>query len=310
VVLIVGVLDDLFDVSYITRSIVHLAVVIGIWLTDGLMVESIGAILGGTEVVAFSTGVGLAFTAVAVIGAINAVNMMDGVDGLLGSLLSISLFALLITNLTSSNALSESKVFEAGEIAILLGALAAFLLFNARVFKRSAAGVYMGDAGSTVLGFVLVYMLIDYSQGNDALFSPVVAGWILGLPLLDASAVIVKRVIERKSPFEAGRDHLHHLLMDRGLGVNKTVCIMLAGHSLMVAGALMIAMTGFVYLDLFLFWGFVGLLGARLAFTLPLKQGPVTVGQVPQLIIDRETGLTRPIARRRKNKASDDKAVA
>ncbi|OED43526.1 hypothetical protein AB833_03585 [Chromatiales bacterium (ex Bugula neritina AB1)] len=263
VVLVVGVIDDLMDLSYILRSVVHLGVVLGLWFTDGLMVENIGAIFSDSNVVTFSLGVGLLFTAIAVIGAVNAVNMIDGVDGLLGSLVVVSLISLLLVDLFSQQAGSSARTFEAGELVIIIGALLAFLVVNGRVFGRTIAKIYMGDAGSTVLGFLLVYVMIDFSQSENPLIGPVAAGWILGLPLLDASAVILKRVMDRRSPVAAGRDHLHHVLLDRGFGVNKTVLFMLAIHVLMITFALLVEKSGFVYSDLLLFWGFVALVVGR-----------------------------------------------
>jgi len=108
-----------------------------------------------------------------------------------------------------------------------------------------------------------VFVLIDYSQGADAVISPVTAGWILGWPLLDASAVIAKRVVNGKSPLNAGRDHLHHMLSDAGFGVNQTVGILTLAHSVMV----LIGVSGDIlfgtYADAILFWAFVLLVVLR-----------------------------------------------
>ena len=122
-VVLVGLLDDIFELSCLSRIAAHAMIVVGIWFTDGLMVQNIGAIWGGSESVSFPLIAGLLFTAVAVIGAINAVNMIDGLDGLLGSLLFVSLFSLLIIDLSGSYPESSSHVFNAEQISVLLGAL-------------------------------------------------------------------------------------------------------------------------------------------------------------------------------------------
>ena len=257
-VLVIGVLDDLYDVSYRIRLATHAAIVGGIFLTDGLLVNNIGAISGGNPVDFFGF-IAIVFTAIGVIGAINAVNMVDGVDGLLASLILASLIALILFGMQVTTEIA----FSVSSIAMLIGALAAFAVLNCRFFGVPRARVFMGDAGSTMLGFVLVYMLIDYSQGSTAAISPVLAGWILGLPLLDASAVIAIRLMDGKAPFHPDRKHLHHLLLDAGCSVNRTVLSLLAAHVAIMAFASAMYLSLGNAADLYLFWGFVCLVIVR-----------------------------------------------
>ena len=140
-----------------------------------------------------------------------------------------------------------------------------------------------GDAGSTVLGFLLVYLMIDYSQAENALIGPVVAGWILGVALLDASAVIFKRILERESPFKAGRDHLHHLLLSKGYSVNQTVLIMLSLHLSMIVFAISLEQSEFIHADVVLFWGFLLLVVVRVILT-GNRERPVRISAVEQAV--------------------------
>ena len=225
-VLVVGVLDDKFDVSYRIRICVHAAIVIGIFMTDKLVVNEIGVIFGGVELDFFGP-IAVLFTIFGVLGAVNSTNMMDGLDGLLGSLVLTSLFAIFALSFFSEN--TGLQNIPLGAVASMIGALLSFLILNSRIrFHR--ARVFLGDAGSTLLGFILTYLLIDYSQGSTRVFSPVLAGWILGLPLLDASAVIARRVWEGSSPFRPDRMHLHHRLIDSGMSVNRT-CLLYTSPS-------------------------------------------------------------------------------
>ena len=267
VVLCIGVLDDFLDISIALRIAVHIVVVLGIWLTDGLVVSSIGSVFSPESAVMFSVTFGLVFTVFAVIGAINTVNMIDGVDGLLGSLALISLCALLLwTTTATSQSSAHNSTFESQDLLMLIGTVAAFLVFNLRFIKGRNASLFLGDAGSTFLGFVLVYILIDYSQGQHSIFSPVIAGWVLGLPLLDASAVIVTRIIKRKSPVAPAHDHMHHLLHARGFDVNRVVLIMASIHVLMIVIAYSVSAFIPAYSDLLLFWGFLSLVILRVVF--------------------------------------------
>lgn len=277
VVLCVGVLDDFLDVSVALRVAVHLVVVVGIWLTNGLVVSSIGSILSPESTVIFSVIFGLMFTVVAVIGAINTVNMIDGIDGLLGSLVIISLCALLLWKTAVTNqSLADNSIFDSQDLLVLLGSVAAFLVFNLRLIKGHCAKVFLGDAGSTFLGFVLVYIVIDYSQGQHAIFSPVVAGWLIGLPLLDASAVIVTRIIKRQSPVTPANDHMHHLLHERGFDVNRVVLIMASIHAVMIVIAYSVSVVTPAYSDLLLFWGFLLLVVFRVVLGYRASESPVT----------------------------------
>lgn len=264
VVLAVGIWDDLSDLSYKTRLFVHLLVVVGIWLTDGQAVFSIGAIVDPESMVSFSTVGAVLFTAVAVTGAVNAVNMIDGVDGLLGSLMFISFVSLLLMPFVFDGDKPNSfSALEPIHITVLLGGISGFLVLNSRFLYHSVAKIYTGDSGSTVLGFLLVYILIDFTQGENALFSPVVAGWIVGVPLLDASAVILSRMLKRETPVKAGRDHLHHILLDKGFGVNQTVLVLAAAQVAMIIFAVSLERSNYVYTDMLLFWGFVSLVLLR-----------------------------------------------
>ena len=261
-VLVIGVLDDLFDVSYRIRLLAHACTVSGIFLTSGLVVGDVGAITGSSTVqlVGFAA---VFFTMIGVIGVVNAVNMSDGADGLLGGLTLISLLTILWFALGHES--TEHQIAAPG-IAVLVGALTAFLLFNSRIFKLRRALVFMGDAGSTMLGFILAYLLINYSQGPGAPISPVVAGWIVGLPLLDASGVILNRVFYARSPFHPDRSHMHHVLMDSGFSVNQTVLTLVSVHTLLIFFSVTIFEVVGTASEVYLFWGFIVLVLLRAAF--------------------------------------------
>lgn len=266
IVVMLGVYDDIAELSAVKRLVVHAAIILGVYITDGLAVFSIGDVVG-QGVVYFTAPVAIALTVIAVLGAVNAVNMIDGVDGLLGSLAFVTFFTLLVIAIGAQASGFAYKSFTLVDIASMLGALSAFLLFNSRFFKLNRAIVFMGDAGSTAIGFCLVFLLIDFSQGSTPLISPVAAGWILGLPLLDASAVIGIRILRGKSPFRPGRDHIHHLFIDNGISVNTAVGVLVLVHCLLV----LVGVTGKLLFggvaDMIMFWGFVVLVFVRIMHT-------------------------------------------
>jgi UDP-GlcNAc:undecaprenyl-phosphate GlcNAc-1-phosphate transferase len=99
-----------------------------------------------------------------------------------------------------------------------------FLLFNLGVFGKSRK-IFMGDAGTTLLGLVIAVFLIALSQGDSAAFPPVTALWLLAIPLIDTMTVSLRRVMKGKSPFKADREHLHHFFVRSGISDRKALMI-------------------------------------------------------------------------------------
>ena len=259
-VLVIGVVDDYADISHRIRLVSHAVIVVGIFLTESAYVSNIGAIAGNGDI-RFVGVVAVFFTIIGVLGAVNAVNMSDGVDGLLTSLIVISLLAVLFV--TRNVSPDHTTIISKAGVCSVVGACTAFLVLNSRVYVKKAMA-FLGDAGSTTLGFILVYVLIQYTQGPNPAFSATLAGWVLGLPLLDSSAVILGRVFSGKSPVKADRSHLHHLLMDNGHSVNRTVLFMCGIHSSMICLAVLIDSSGLQGSDAILFWAFVSLVAVRI----------------------------------------------
>ncbi|MGQ7848586.1 MraY family glycosyltransferase [Granulosicoccus sp. 3-233] len=223
---VLGVVDDLKDLSARCRLCFQIAVALLMVVLGDVRIESVGAVLGGTDV-EFGYVASVLFTVVCTVGVINAINMIDGLDGLSGSLLSMTLSSMGVLALVHGDTSTALTLF------VVTGSLLAFLFYNSRVVRRKAA-VFMGDSGSMMLGLILVWYLVEMTQGSARSLSPVAAGWMFGLPLMDTVVVMMGRVLEKRSPFQAGRDHLHHRLRNRQLTVNSTVLAMLAMHSALV----------------------------------------------------------------------------
>jgi len=208
----VGALDDRYKLPSWLRFIAQAIAASAMVYFSGSELLSLGALKPGQEVVLGHWSVPM--TVFATIGVINAINMSDGIDGLAGSLVVLILIALLFITGTNSNL-----------ILIIAFAVAGFLFWNLRIF-RSSAKMFMGDAGSTMLGLLLAYLLIECSQIEQGI-KPVTALWLTAIPLIDAVAVLIVRPLRGKSPFAADRIHYHHQLLDRGVSNNHTLLIAL-----------------------------------------------------------------------------------
>lgn len=210
---VVGALDDRFKLPSWTRFLAQgVAACLMIKLT-GMQLTNLGSLVSDNDVLLHRWSIAL--TVFATIGVINAINMSDGLDGLAGCLVVLVLMALLLCN-TTDRAL----------IYISIASISGFLVWNLRIFRQYAS-MFMGDAGSTVLGLILAYLLITTTQQADINslinLAPVTALWFLALPLFDAVAVLLVRPLRGQSPFSADRIHYHHLLLDAGLSVNQVL---------------------------------------------------------------------------------------
>ena len=145
---------------------------------------------------------GVPFTVFAVVGIINAFNMIDGINGLCAGFALIAL-----------GALQVASGFDVANysLVIAMGSIIGFLFYNLG-FLGTKRRVFLGDNGSTFLGFFVAWTCINYSQSTNELIKPVTCLWIVAIPLLDCLGVMTGRVIKGILPFSPGRDHIHHKL--------------------------------------------------------------------------------------------------
>jgi UDP-GlcNAc:undecaprenyl-phosphate/decaprenyl-phosphate GlcNAc-1-phosphate transferase len=163
------------------------------------------------------------FTVVALLGLINAINMADGADGLASGLALIALLFLAISALLLGRTVSAQMLFAS------VAAVFAFWIFNSRLPWQSHAQVFLGDSGSMMLGLLLTWFSVELALSG---LPPIVAVWYLAVPLLDMGVVIGRRLGRGQSPFKAGRDHLHHVLIAAGLAPGTAVMLV---HALALA---------------------------------------------------------------------------
>jgi len=247
VLVFLGTLDDRYNLSHRLRFFVQILVAVAMIYVMDIQIFQIGNLFFTGNVI-LGAGVSLLFTVLCTVGVINAINMIDGMDGLAGSLVLVSLLAL------SYVAYSVDSALHLKVLLSICGAIFGFLLYNARIFIPSAK-VFLGDAGSMLLGFLLLWHCIVLSQNENPALSPVAAGWIFGLPLVDTISVMVGRLRQGLSPFSAGRDHIHHKLLDKGFSVNSVLLIILSVHSVIVFTGLLLNST--LSAEPILFWLFV-----------------------------------------------------
>lgn len=157
---------------------------------------------------------GIPFTVFAIVGLINAINLLDGMDGLAGGVCAIACVSFAVISFTSGNTVLSPLVIA------LLGAVIGFLLYN-----HYPANIFLGDGGSLLLGYCMGIFSVLLATGGKNPVSPYLPLLILGVPILDTLVVMVNRWRSRKRLFLADRTHLHHRLLDLGIGHKLTVLI-------------------------------------------------------------------------------------
>ncbi len=217
-ILVFGIIDDAIGLSPMSRLAVHSCIALGMALIADIRLETFGNILGGGPV--YLGALSIPITVFATVGVINAVNMSDGLDGLSGGLAVVALLALAVCSvLAGEGALLNFSM-------VLIVQVLAFLTLNLRSWWNKRVLTFLGDSGSTLLGFLLAWILIDSSQGSNPVITPVYALWFFALPLIDTVSLLIRRPLSGKSPFTPGLDHFHHRLLRSGFTRRQTVLIM------------------------------------------------------------------------------------
>ncbi|WP_254426832.1 undecaprenyl/decaprenyl-phosphate alpha-N-acetylglucosaminyl 1-phosphate transferase [Rhodanobacter sp. C06] len=211
VLALLGALDDRFGLSVRDRLLIQTIAILTVIASTGVYIHTLGHIFGHDVVLGW---LGVPMTVLAVIGLVNAFNMMDGIDGLAGSLTLVSIAAVIL--FASPTPLRGVIML----LALLAAATLPYLVVN---LGFVGGKVFLGDAGSTLIGYLLAWVLIRLSQMPETHLSPVDVLWCVALPVLDTLAVMYRRMRAGQSPFKPDRGHIHHILQGAGLGPRATL---------------------------------------------------------------------------------------
>ena len=217
---VVGLIDDIFDIKPWQKVLGQIAaavilIFVGIrpalyYSLDGTRIqENIEFLLGIPIVIIF------------VLGASNSLNLLDGLDGLCAGVTVVITGAMLLLAIHLSTWGFSEVGGDAVRVIIclgLLGAVCGFLPFN-----RHPAKIFMGDAGSMLLGFVVAALMILFAEKIPRWWMASVV--VFGLPILDTAVALVRRFINKRPLFVSDRGHIYDQMIDRGIPLKKTVAI-------------------------------------------------------------------------------------
>ncbi|EAX9426041.1 UDP-N-acetylglucosamine--undecaprenyl-phosphate N-acetylglucosaminephosphotransferase [Salmonella enterica] len=226
VLVFVGAMDDRFDISVKIRAVVQAVIAVVMMVIAKLHLGSLGYIFGPWELVLGPFGYFL--TLFAVWAAINAFNMVDGIDGLLGGLSSVSFAAMGLILWFDGQTSLAMWCFA------MIAAILPYIMLNLGILGRRYK-VFMGDAGSTLIGFTVIWLLLETTQGKTHSISPVTALWIIAIPLMDMVAIMYRRLRKGMSPFSPDRQHIHHLVMRAGF-TSRQAFVLITLAAVILAG--------------------------------------------------------------------------
>ena len=241
VIVILGILDDIFALPALPKFFVQIGAAL-IAVLAGNRIDFLSNPNIFSQDLFWELGLlAVPITAFWIVGITNAVNLIDGLDGLACGVSTISSMTLLVIAL----------VMEEPDVAILMGALSGacigFLPYN-----LNPAKIFMGDTGSTFLGFILAVVSIQGLFKFYAIISFAVPFLMLGLPIFDTCFAILRRVSHGQSPMAPDRGHIHHRLIDMGFTQKQAVAVLYIISAILGLSAVVLTTIGVVRAMLFL----------------------------------------------------------
>ena len=208
-----GAADDRFDLDYRIKLVGQLIAVLIVVVAGDTQIHSITL----DERLLLPQWISIPLTVLFLVGITNAINLADGLDGLAGGTTFLCLGALALL------AHSSGQIAGAALALAFAGAILGFLRFN-----TFPASIFMGDAGSQLLGFAVGVLSLRATQSGTSALSAATPILLLALPILDTLSVMVQRVSEGRSPFSPDKNHIHHKLLALGFDHHEAVMVIYA----------------------------------------------------------------------------------
>ncbi len=254
-IVILGILDDIMTLNALPKFVVQILAAVVV-VCHGCRIEH----FIGWELPAWLSYV---VSVIWIVMITNAVNFIDGLDGLAAGVSAISAGTMLVVALMLVGEGNVIAIASALILAAIFGACVGFIPYN-----FNPASIFMGDTGSTFLGFMLASVSIFGLFKTYAVISFAVPFLLLGLPLFDICFAVIRRVAKGQSPMHADRGHVHHRLIDMGFSQKQAVAISYLISALLGLAAVLLTDSGEVQALIFLAAVIVvGAIGFKLIFS-------------------------------------------
>lgn len=242
VIVVLGIFDDIYSLKATFKFLVQIIAAL-IAVFSGNIISALSNPNVFSQNPVWDLGwLAYPVTVIWIVAITNAVNLIDGLDGLACGVSTISSMTMLVIALVVSDA----------PVALLMAALAGgcigFLPYN-----LNPAKIFMGDTGSTFLGYVLAVVSIQGLFKFYAIISFAVPFLMLGLPIFDTAFAFIRRIAHGQSPMHADRSHVHHRLIDMGFSQKQAVAVLYVISAILGLSAVVLATTNALKAMLILF---------------------------------------------------------
>lgn len=214
---VLGIIDDKYALAPVPKLFVQIAAA-ALPVIGGVRIGFLNPFGVAVRSYWFLGWLSIPLTIIWIVGVTNAINFVDGLDGLAGGVSTIACLSLLATALLTGASYNSLILLSA-----LIGACLGFLPYNFH-----PASIFMGDTGSTLLGYMLSVIAVSGMFKTTIAVSFIIPVIALGMPIVDTAFVIVRRVMNGKSPMSPDKTHLHHRLIEMGLSQVAVVLIIYA----------------------------------------------------------------------------------
>lgn len=234
IIVAVGIVDDIRPLGAGVKFILQIVAAL-IAVGHGVMIEMIANPLPfGGDYLDFGVWT-IPITVIWIVAVTNSVNLIDGLDGLADGVSTIGALTMLVI------ALLKGDIPMAIICGALVGACIGFIPFNVNPAK-----IFMGDTGSTFLGYMLATVSVMGLFKLQAAISFVVPFIILGFPIYDTASAFTRRILKGQNPMKADRSHTHHKLIDMGMNQKQAVATLYLVSCVLGLCAVMIVSTGYM----------------------------------------------------------------
>ena len=235
IIVVLGIFDDIYSLPAMFKFVVQIVAAL-VAVLSGNVIEAVSNPNVFSSDLYWELGwLSIPVTVIWIVAITNAVNLIDGLDGLACGVSTISSMTMLVIALTVAEP----------DVALLMAALAGgcigFLPYN-----LNPAKIFMGDTGSTFLGFILATVSIEGLFKSYAIISFAVPFLMLGLPIFDTCFAILRRVSHGQSPMSPDRGHIHHRLIDMGFNQKQAVAVLYVISAILGLSAVVLTTTNVV----------------------------------------------------------------
>ncbi|MEG2988597.1 MAG: MraY family glycosyltransferase [Oscillospiraceae bacterium] len=215
IIVVLGIFDDIYSLPAMFKFVVQIVAALVAVLSGNVI-----SVLSNPNVFSANPywdlgALAIPITVIWIVALTNAVNLIDGLDGLAVGVSTISSMTLLVI----------AMAFSEGEVALLMAALAGACI-GFMPYNMNPAKIFMGDTGSTFLGFILATVSIQGLFKFPMIISFAVPFLMLGLPIFDTAFAFIRRIAHGQSPMHADRSHVHHRLIDMGFSQKQAVAVL------------------------------------------------------------------------------------